>query len=182
MPGCNQCGAEIQSAAVFCSTCGHRQEQSGGQGDAELEPLIASRLRTRISMRRILFMTVASYGIYLFYWFYVTWKQYRDNTGERVYPIWHVLSLFVPIYDLFRVYAHMRAIKNLMTGNGLETTISPGIATIVVAIYFASNSYSNQSDVGSVTYLVLGVVSMIIAAWLLVSVLTGTGTVLRRGP
>lgn len=57
-------------------------------------------LRTQISMRRILFMTIASYGLYLVYWFYVTWKQYKDNTGERAYPVWHALTLLIPIYNL----------------------------------------------------------------------------------
>ena len=30
---------------------------------------------------------------YLFYWFYLTWRQYRDHTGDTAYPVWHALTL-----------------------------------------------------------------------------------------
>ena len=37
-------------------------------------------MRYHISLKRVLFMTVLSVGLYLFYWFYITWKRYRDHT------------------------------------------------------------------------------------------------------
>jgi hypothetical protein len=79
-------------------------------------------------------MMVLSYGSYLFYWFYLTWKQYRDHTRTEAYPVWHALALSVPIYGLFRTHAHMRSFKKLMLEAGLSNTISPGWAVVLVLI------------------------------------------------
>ena len=88
----------------------------------------------RIPLPRVLFMTVLSYGLYLFYWFYLTWKQYRDHTRTEVFPVWHALTLLVPIYALFRTYAHMRSFNELIRNAGLSTTISAGGAVVLVLI------------------------------------------------
>ena len=50
-----------------------------------------------LSQNRILVMAVLSFGLYLLYWFYLTWKQYRDQTSQEAFPVWHALSLLVPI-------------------------------------------------------------------------------------
>ena len=75
MPFCSNCGNEYQSVAQFCSTCGvPLTAHSSGEG--VLETGIPQELPYYISLNRILLMTVLSYGLYLFYWFYRTWKQY----------------------------------------------------------------------------------------------------------
>ena len=30
-----------------------------------------------------------SAGLYLLYWFYLTWKHFRDSTDRDAYPVWH---------------------------------------------------------------------------------------------
>ncbi len=80
-------------------------------------------------------MMVLSFGFYHFYWFYLTWKQYRDHTRTKAYPIWHALTYFVPIYYFFRVHAHMRSFKELMVDASLSSTISPGWAVLLIIIY-----------------------------------------------
>jgi hypothetical protein len=79
-------------------------------------------------------MTFLSYGLYLFYWFYLTWKQYRDHTRSEAFPIWHALTLLVPIYGLFRTHSHMRSFAELMVKAGLPTTISPGWAVVAILV------------------------------------------------
>ena len=92
---CNQCGAEVDPGTLFCANCGHRLTNSGTDRDttAHLGPehgLAGSiDLPYMLSIERVLFMTIVSYGLYIFYWFYITWKQHRDNSGEPVYPVWH---------------------------------------------------------------------------------------------
>jgi hypothetical protein len=180
---CNQCGAEIEPGSVFCPNCGQRllnesgPQQRVGLDGAEIRQAAATGLRTQITPRRILFMTVASYGFYLIYWFYVTWKQYRDHTGDEAYPIWHALTLFVPIYNLFRTYAHMRTYRNLMSGEGLGTTISPGWAVAAVMISGAIDGVSFQliwrgelTQAVAFATAVLDVISITIVAWLLLHV------------
>ena len=83
---------------------------------------------------RILLMAVLSYGLYLFYWFYLTWKQYRDHTGREAFPVWHALTLVVPIYGLFRTHAQVRSFKELMVNSGVTSTLSPGWAVVLVML------------------------------------------------
>ena len=79
-------------------------------------------------------MTMLSDGLYLFYWFYITWQQYRDHTGNRVFPMWHTLSLIIPIYELFRTHAHMRSFKELMLNAGVSCSIAVGWAVVLVMV------------------------------------------------
>ena len=91
-------------------------------------------------------MAVLSYGLYLFYWLYLTWKQYRDHTGQEVFPVWHALTLAVPIYGLFRTHAHVRSFKELMFSSGVTSTLSPGWASLTNA----------RIGVGEIILLVIG--------------------------
>lgn len=81
-------------------------------------------------------MMVLSYGSYLFYWFYLTWKQYRDHTHTEAYPVWHALALFVPIYGLFRTHAHVRSFKELILNAGLSANLSVGGAVLLMFAYW----------------------------------------------
>ena len=59
----------------------------------------ADALPYYISPNRIVLMTFLTAGLYIFYWMYLTWRHYRDHTGETAYPVWHALALAVPIYQ-----------------------------------------------------------------------------------
>lgn len=85
-----------------------------------------------ISPNRIVFMSLLSFGLYNFYWLYKTWRHYRDHTGERVYPIWHALTLMIPIYGSFRAHSHFRTYGELADRAGLDIRITPGLAFAVV--------------------------------------------------
>ena len=77
----------------------------------------------RISLTGIILLTILSYGLYALYWTYITWKQYRDHSGETAYPVWHALAQLVPIYGWFRFYAHVRAYESLMEGQGTRNNL-----------------------------------------------------------
>ena len=130
MPFCPNCGREYQPYANFCNACGHALP------DAPVTTTDAgpSELPYHISLKRIVLMTVLTWGLYLYYWFYLTWKQYRDHTGDEAYPVWHVLTLYVPIYGLFRTYAHARTYRDLMQDAGIPSSIKGWLA--VVMMYF----------------------------------------------
>ena len=65
----------------------------------------------RLSVGRVALLTVMSSGLYLFYWFYLTWKQLQTESSETHYPVWHALTLMVPIYGLFRMHRHVSLIN-----------------------------------------------------------------------
>ena len=90
-------------------------------------------LRYYIPPNRIVLLTALSAGLYVFYWMYLTWRHYRDHTGETAYPIFHALSLMLPVYQFFRLHAHMRVYQELMEARGVPSTLSPLRA---VGIYF----------------------------------------------
>ena len=118
---CSQCGRELQAIDRFCD---------GGGAAAGDVPL-----RNLISTRRIALLTVLSGGLYIFYWHYITWKQYHDHfkADDNAYPVWHALALLVPVYGAFRTHAHMRAYKEAMLGRGVAATIAPWAAVVAVA-------------------------------------------------
>ena len=78
-----------------------------------------------IPTNRVIFLTALSSGLYIFYWMYVTWKHYREYTGETAFPVFHAMSLVVPVYQFFRLHAHMRVYQELMNARGVPSTLSP---------------------------------------------------------
>ena len=81
-------------------------------------------------------MTALSFGLYIAYWFYLTWKQLQPQTRKEHYPVWHALTLFVPIYSLFRLHRHMTVIRELSLGVGLTPSLSAGGAVILYMITY----------------------------------------------
>ena len=163
MPFCSRCGTEVSAESRFCASCGQALTATTRQQE----------LRYRISPTRIVVMSVLSWSLYLLYWLYITWKHYRDHTGEEVFPVWHALTQVVPIYSLFRVHAHARSFKELMTGAGVPTTISAGGAVVAVLMFNALGVVegligSDEITAGvALTLTILDIISVIIVAWLL---------------
>ncbi len=134
-------------------------------------------VRYRVPLQRVLIMSVVSAGLYLLYWFYLTWKHFRDSTDRDAYPVWHALTLLVPIYSLFRIHAHMRVYRELMSMQNLATTISPGWAVVAVLVSSAMSFWSariswdtpiTQLEAQINAFLV--VVSVVVVVWLLLQV------------
>ena len=137
MAYCPNCGTEAQPSFNYCSVCG--KDLTARSSAAAVGPIpqgLPSTLEFHISGRRILLMSVLSHGLYLFYWFFLTWKQYRDHTGNPAFPVWHALTLIVPVYSLFRTHAHMRTYNELMLDAGVTSTINVGVT---VGLVFTSS-------------------------------------------
>ena len=137
MAYCPHCGAQVETFHTFCGTCGKPLTAvEGPEGDAAGVPAqpAVREMDVLISPSRVLVMSVISYGLYLFYWFYLTWKHHRDHTRTEAYPIWHALTLAVPIYGLFRTYAHVRSFKELMAGAGVASSLSAGLAVTLMIV------------------------------------------------
>jgi len=135
MPSCPYCAHQVESNHIFCGGCGKAlPAESTADPEEALTGQPPRTLAYRISPTRILVMTFLSDGLYLFYWFYITWQQYRDHTGNQVFPMWHTLSLMIPIYGLFRTHAHMRSFKELMQDADVFCSIAVGWAVVLVLI------------------------------------------------
>ena len=130
---CPTCGTEADASSNFCGVCGNALVALAEAGLPEQEQQPSQRtLPYRVPIGRVLLMVILSGGLYQYYWFYLTWAQYRDHTRTEVFPVWHALCLLVPGYGLFRAYAHVQAYKQLMDDNGVENTLSPGWAVAAI--------------------------------------------------
>lgn len=162
-----------------CATCG----LAAGRNDTMCEDCRNSLDRSTqsianvIPMRRVVLMTAASGGLYFVFWFYLTWKQYRDHTARRAFPFWHAMTLSVPIYGLFRIHGHMRDYAELLRGRDVPSTINPKLA---VAIMFAGNVLSvvtwlmnlqdHLSQGQAAVALTLAIIQTAITIWLLTGI------------
>ena len=153
MAYCRYCGAEILSSDTFCNKCGRSlaiQSTDSVPSDAGTEKVSTIgtvsdakvRMDVIIDPARIIVLSILSFGLYFFYWFYLTWKHYRDYTRTENYPIWHALTLFVPIYYLFRAHAHIRSFKELMAEKSMPSNLRPGLFVVLVAISAILNTIS----------------------------------------
>lgn len=146
MPFCTHCGLEYQQPANFCNRCGRALPGAAVRAAVAESPVAAVEERAiaaatpslelpyYLSLNRIFFMTALTFGFYLFYWFYLTWKQYRDYTGNEAYPVWHALALEVPIYGSFRAHAHARAYRDLIRDADLPGSINAPLAVVLTLI------------------------------------------------
>ncbi len=131
MPYCPDCKTEFLPKHKFCGVCGADLASVSNQTFLQTQSDFA--LPYYISITKIISMAFLSNGLYLFYWFYITWKQYHETTDETVYPVWHALSLIIPIYNLFRIHRHVRTFKTLMSDSNLPNSLNP-FSTIGVFI------------------------------------------------
>lgn len=136
MPFCTHCGLEYQQPANFCNRCGRALPVAAVRAAVEERAVAAAmplELPYYLSLKRIILVTVLSFGLfYLLYWFYLTWKHYRDHTGNEAYPVWHALAMLVPIYGFFRAYAHARAYQDLMREAGISGSIKAWLVVILL--------------------------------------------------
>ena len=123
-----------------------------------------------ISTPRIFALSIVSFGLYLFYWLYRTWEQYRQHTGANVYPVWHALAMLVPIYGWFRFYAHCKAYRDLMEEQGVPHNLNMAPILVILIISTAAwspvstqwlNSYLGEGGIAVMIDLILDVVSLI---------------------
>lgn len=137
---CTNCGTVNEPSARFCGQCGAELVVPVFR-DAPSRPVTALDPDSSyyIPAQRIVVMMALSSGLYLFYWLYITWKQYQEHTGDEVYPVWHALTRLVPVYGLFRIYAHMRAFRNLMDSANIPSSILPGPIVVIVLMSDLTN-------------------------------------------
>jgi len=79
---------------------------------------------------------VLSLGIYLPIWLGFTWAELRRETGDqRMQPLWHALSLFVPGYGYWQVYRHFALIASGLERVGVKSMVDPFSATLGVVLW-----------------------------------------------
>lgn len=102
----------------------------------------ASSTAYYISPNRVILLSLLTTGLYAFYWMYLTWRHYRDHTGAPAYPVCHALTMLAPVYQFFRLHAHIRSYRELMDEWGVPSTLNPmlsiGLAVAALALFWAA--------------------------------------------
>lgn len=148
---CPSCGAELPSQSAYCNTCGARTTGTRTRRciscGAEVPHQDAScnrcgarnERRVRYSLWRVGILTFLSFGLYYPYWMCISWKHLAEEMpGKKFYPLWHAMSLFVPIYHVVVLYQHFRTIREAQEREGVESNILLALAValgIFVSIF-----------------------------------------------
>ena len=84
-----------------------------------------------VGLSKLTIMTVGTWGIYEFYWFYQNWKSVRQLTGEKLNA--PVRALFYPLTS-FSLFPRIRD-----QGQRLQVafTVRPGVLATVVLLWNA---------------------------------------------
>ena len=160
---CAQCGQLNRSHANYCSACGAQgfAEVTLEQGEAgpAYQPLATESYALRVSIARIIILSIVTSGLYVFYWLYLTWKHLQSETGDVHYPFWHALTFLVPVYGLFRIHRHVAVIQAASQRAGVEALLAPALAVTMLALYWLLAMLSaNSASFG--TFVVLNLIRL----------------------
>lgn len=75
---------------------------------------------------------IASFGTYVYLWFFLTWRQMRQELGtSALHPVLHGLGLFLPLVGVFRVYRHFTGLRGLALRRAVKPRLAPEVALLI---------------------------------------------------
>ena len=110
-------------------------------------------------------LSLVTIGLYTPVWMALTWSEMKAELhDDNMYPAWHGLTFFVPIYAYFRIHAHYRIINELLSRVGATTGVNPGSAVLGFIIGNMVGGLSNAVPGGRSVFFLLLISSAIVAA------------------
>ncbi len=133
---CTNCGVTNPENVNYCGHCGHKILDSAiNQIENDNLPELDEQLTPSIiGGPRILALTFATWGLYFYYWIYITWKDLQSEISDSHTPALQTISMFIPIYQLFRFNRHIVTIRNISLEAGLRTELNPILGVLLVAL------------------------------------------------
>ena len=165
---CRQCGASWGSPTdQNCSSCGTRLE--GMPSEDPRTPSAALPLTAPMEPRSLLLIVVLSVvtvSIYFVVWLGLTWSEMkRELRDDTMHPVWHALTIFVPIYGWFRIHEHFVTINFLLDRTGGASRVNPGAVVGALVVLAVVGNIANLVSPGAtiVIWVVTVVVNIVIA-------------------
>ena len=127
---CPNCQKRISKDDRFCPYCGQKiiEEKLGEKLEEKPEP--TNNFSFKKPLSHLILLYVFTFGIYGIYWFYKTWKQIKEHTKATFSPGWRTVGLFIPIYNIWRIYTLFDDVKSLRIKAGFTENPSPGWLTL----------------------------------------------------
>lgn len=81
------------------------------------------------STRKLIWMSICTFGIYELYWFYKNWVLIKERTGQDIMPFWRAFFSAIWAYSCFR------HIKTLAVDNHLQVSLPIGFLAVIYFIF-----------------------------------------------
>jgi hypothetical protein len=125
---CQHCGVKFDELTSGTATVHAKHETSHGHLSANSAPYPYV-----ISIKKLIVLSVATFGVYEIYWFYKQWKSLKAERDLQVTPWARAMFATVMSYSLFKEVA--KAIKSVDKTRGLEAG-GLAIAYIILVISY----------------------------------------------
>lgn len=67
----------------------------------------------RLELGALVLLTVATFGTYVIYWFYATWRSLEEISGSRMRPALRTIGLCIPLLNIYLVAQQWKQIGEL---------------------------------------------------------------------
>lgn len=131
---CPNCKKRISKDDKFCGYCGLVLKREGKFLE-EKEPMEEKQFSFKQPIFHLVLLYILTFGLYGIYWFYKTWKQIKGHTKATFSPGWRTVSLFIPFYNIWRVYTLFNDIKSLRLEADFSESPSPGWLTFLLFLF-----------------------------------------------
>ncbi len=125
---CPFCKEEILEDAVKCKHC---HEWLDGR---KVEPPVVIPQKPEYSNaqdpERFLTLSLVSCFLYVYYWYFRSWRYLRDYRGLDISPLGRTIAGLLPIVGVFLDYSLFSKIHQFGDDLGCENKYSPGLMTL----------------------------------------------------
>lgn len=112
---CYRCGSNLPRGAALCPNCRARRQQ-GASSPLALPLLTAAEVAPSIStatssgersplfavpVHKFVLVSLCTFGIYQYYWLYVTWVRLKQRDRLGVSPLWRTVFSGIWNFELF---------------------------------------------------------------------------------
>jgi len=129
------------------------------EADLALESESGSSRFYVVSKRKLVILFVATLGMYIFYWFFANWRNYRVFTGEKILPIPR------SIFYIFFTHSLFDEVTNNLKSNHVDYDWSPKLLAnlyVIIAIVGYAFDWLSFVEIGSPVTDVLSIATMLL--------------------
>ena len=146
---CGRCGrARYSPEDRFCRACGMPYPDDTVEPPlllAQTDAATPGEAQRQRPSWLVALLTLFTFGLYLVFWFGASWSEIkRERHDPSMRPFWHALTLFVPVYGLYRMHAHFQVLNALRFGRSMREIISPGMAVLFLIVFDVISSASTR--------------------------------------